>query len=257
MIASILIVKETVNAPAQDCSAALSHRYRTGAQSPDALLSDTRLSVHTLVREDIFAGFRNDNVERLARGERNIETLLKERPDQRANLLAWKAGATTFRAVRAHESGQAEEFSRRYAEALEDFAAAARFESGNDGVAAITGGTMAVFADRLPEKQRAAAWSLAYDNYSKLWKQQGPGIDKMPLHHKGEVLSGLTQSAQRTGRTEEVTLPRQDAHGPCGHAVRADGEAVEGRSGDRRDDQPDVQELSQPGRLANRLEALK
>jgi hypothetical protein len=177
----------------------------TGAQAPDALLSDTRLSVHTLVREDIFAGFRNDNVERLARAERNIETLLKERPNQQGNLLAWKAGAATFRAVRAHEAGQAEEFSRRYAEALDGFAAASKFESGNDGVAAITGGTMAVFADRLPEKQRAAAWSLAYDNYSKLWKQQGPGIDKMPLHHKGEVLSGLTQSAQRTGRTEEVT----------------------------------------------------
>ena len=175
------------------------------AQSPDAVLTDTRLSVHTLVREDIFAGFRNDNMERLARGERNIEVLLKERPDQRGNLLAWKAGAATFRAVRAHEAGQAEEFKRRYNDALDGFAAAGTTESGNEGVAAITGGTMVVFADRLPEKERAAAWSLAYDNYSKLWKQQGPGIEKLPLHHKGEVLSGLTQSAQRTGRTEEVT----------------------------------------------------
>ena len=48
------------------------------------------------------------------------------------------------------------------------------------------------------------AWSLAYDNYSLLWKQQGAGIDKLPLHHKGEVLAGLTQSAQRTGHTEEA-----------------------------------------------------
>ena len=174
------------------------------AQSPDLLLSEARLTVHTLLREDIFAGFRNDNMDRLSRAERNIDALLKERPEQRANLLAWKAGASTYRAVRAHESGHAEESERYLAEALDGFAAAAKLDSGNDGVAPITGGTMVTFADRLPEKHRAAAWSLAYDNYSALWKQQGAGIEKLPVHFKGEVLSGLTQSAQRTGRTEET-----------------------------------------------------
>ncbi len=174
------------------------------AQSPDTLLSETRLTVHTLVREDIFAGWRNNNMERLSKAEQNIQILLKERPGQRANLLAWKAGASTYRAVRAHESGQAEEFGRRFAEALDDFAAASKLESGNDGVPAITGGTLVVFADRLPETHRAAAWSLAYDNYAMLWKQQGAAIEKLPVHHKGEVLAGLTQSAQRTGRSEEA-----------------------------------------------------
>jgi hypothetical protein len=178
------------------------------AQAPDALLSDTRLTVHTLVREDVFAGFRGDNMERLERAERNIEILLKERPDDRGNLLAWKAGAATYRAVRAHEAGKAEEFGRRYKEALDGFAAAEKaVDNGGGaiiGVASITGGTMAVFADRLPENERAAAWALAYANYSKLWQLQGPGIEKLPVHHKGEVLSGLTQSAQRTGRTAEV-----------------------------------------------------
>jgi hypothetical protein len=230
----------------------------TGAQSPDAVLSDTRLAVHTLVREDIFAGFRNDNMERLARAERNIEILMKERPEQRANLLAWKAGATTYRAVRAHESGQAEEFGRRYAEALDGFAAAAKLESGNDGVAAITGGSMAVFADRLPEKQRATAWSLAYDNYSKLWKQQGPGIDKLPLHHKGEVLSGLTQSAQRTGRTEEaslyldkmLTVLADTQYEPMAKQWKADPASAATTN-------LTCKNCHTPGRLANRLEALK
>ena len=63
---------------------------------------------------------------------------------------------------------------------------------------------MAVFADRLPESLRAAAWQLAYENYSLLWKAQGAQIDQMPVHFKGEVLAGLTQSAQRTGRTDEA-----------------------------------------------------
>ena len=153
----------------------------TAGQTPETLLSDTRLTVHTLLREDIFAGFRNDNMERLARAERHIGVLLKERPDERANLLAWKAGASTFRAVRAHEAGKAEEFERVYAEALADFAAAAKETSGNGGVPAITGRTLVTFADRLPTKHRAAAWSQAYENYSMLWKQQGATIEKMPV----------------------------------------------------------------------------
>ena len=178
----------------------------SAAQTADALLSDTRLTVHTLLREDIFACFMGNNLERLSRAEQNIETLLKERPGQRGNLLAWKGAAAMCRAVAAHEAQKAEEFQSLIAGARDSFAEAAKVTSGNDGVPPITGGTMAVFADRLPADHRAAAWSQAYDNYSMLWKQQGGGIDQLPVHFKGEVLAGLTQSAQRTGRTEEVAL---------------------------------------------------
>ena len=174
------------------------------AQTQDALLLDTRLTVHTLVREDIFAGFMNNQMDRLAKAEQNIAVLMKERPDERGNLLAWKGGATLYRAVLAHEAGKSAEFTRQWNEANEAFAAAAKTTSGNGGVQAITGGTLSVFGDRLPEPQRAAAWQLAYENYSFLWKQQGAGIEQMPVHFKGEVLAGLTQAAQRTGRTEEA-----------------------------------------------------
>ena len=43
------------------------------AQAPAPPLADTRLSIHTLVREDIFAGFLNDDMERLTRGEKKNE----------------------------------------------------------------------------------------------------------------------------------------------------------------------------------------
>ena len=90
------------------------------AQSPDEVLSDTRLSVHTLVREDIFAGFKSDNMARFERGERNIEILLTQRPEQRGNLLAWKAGTKLYRALLAHEAGQPEAFARLCAWGLVD-----------------------------------------------------------------------------------------------------------------------------------------
>jgi hypothetical protein len=174
------------------------------AQSPEPPLADTRLTVHTLLREDIFAGFMAKDMTRFARGERNIEQLLKERPDQRGNLMAWKGTTLMHRAVLAHEAGKTDEFGKGLEAARAAFAEASKQTSGNDGVAAIAGGTYSVFADRLPEPHRATAWADAYAAYSLLWQQQGAAIDTLPVHHRGEVIGGLVQAAQRTGRTDEM-----------------------------------------------------
>jgi hypothetical protein len=177
------------------------------AQSPpsqESPLSDTRLTVHTLLREDIFSGFLADDMERFSRGEKNIQLLLEKRPAEKANLLAWQGGAALYRAVRAHESNRKDEFQDNYHRALNLFSEAGKLNSGNLGVAAVTGGSYLVLADRLPKEYRAAAWSEAYDNYQALWKQQASFIDKLPVHMRGELLGGLAQSAERTGRTEEV-----------------------------------------------------
>jgi hypothetical protein len=105
--------------------------------------------------------------------------------------------------VAAHEAANAADFTRHFQAAREDFAAAARAANGGDGVAAIMGGTYAFFGDRLPQEHRAAAWAQAYEAYSLLWKQQAAQVEQMPLHFKGELLSGMAQSAHRTGRAEE------------------------------------------------------
>jgi hypothetical protein len=139
----------------------------------------------------------------VARAEQNIALLLQQRPAEKANLLAWRGGINVQRAVRAHETGKADEFAKHLKAAREDFAAAAKETSGNGGVAAVIGGTYAFFGDRLPPEHRAAAWSQAYHAYADLWKQQAAQVEKMPLHLKGELLSGMAQSAQRTGRSAE------------------------------------------------------
>jgi len=176
-----------------------------GAQAIEPPLSDSRLTVHTLVREDVFAGFMSNDLTRFARAERNIEALLEQRPSRRGNLLAWKGSTRLYRAVLAHEAGNAADARKLYNEARALFADATATTTANEAVPAIVGGTLATFADRLPEEDRAAAWSGAYDNYSVLFKQQEPALDKMPAHFRGEVLSGLAQAAQRTGRAGEAS----------------------------------------------------
>jgi hypothetical protein len=173
------------------------------AQSPEPPLSDTRLTVHTLLREDVFAGFLSNDMARFERAERNVAALLEQRPSERGNLLAWQGGMRLFRAVRANDAGQPRDSERLYAEAREFFAAANRTESGNEAVPAIVGGSLVLFADRLPQPQRATAWAQAYDAYAILWKAQAPAVDKIPVHFRGELLAGLAQSAQRTGRADE------------------------------------------------------
>jgi hypothetical protein len=174
------------------------------AQSADPPLAETRLTVHTLVREDVFAGFMSNDMARFERAERNIERLLRDRPDQRGNLMAWKGSTLLHRAMLAHDAGRTSDFERTLEAARAAFGEAAQQTSGNEGVAAITGGSYSVFADRLPAPHRATAWADAYAAYSLLWKQQGAMADKLPVHHRGELIGGLAQAAQRTGRSDEA-----------------------------------------------------
>ena len=173
-------------------------------QSPEPPLADSRLTVHTLLREDIFAGFLQSDLARLGRAEQNIELLLVSRPDDRASLLAWKGATALTRAALANEARQPEQFRQQYARARDLFAEAIRLGPDVVGVFAVTGGSQASVADRLPPAERAAGWEQAYAAYQQLWKMQAAVIEKLPVHHRGEVLSGLAQSAQRTGRDAEV-----------------------------------------------------
>ncbi len=111
---------------------------------------------------------------------------------------------------------------------------------------------------RLPEPQRTAAWSQAYATYSSLWKQQGAAVDKLPVHHRGELLAGLAQSAQRTGRTEEVAehLERMLTH-MQGTAYEAMAKQWKADPASAATSSLTCKNCHNPGRLASRLDALK
>jgi hypothetical protein len=156
------------------------------------------------VREDIFAGILDNDMSRLARGEKSIEILLKQRPAEKPALLVWKAGTILYRAVLALEANRRAEFDEKYAKAISMLAEAKKLGPKDQGVDAASGGIYVLMADRLPPNLRGSAWARAYDSYQSLWKKQATVVAKLPLHLRGELLGGLAQSAQRTGRTEEL-----------------------------------------------------
>lgn len=167
-------------------------------------LDDKRLSIHTLIREDIFSGWRANNQKRLKRGEENLEKLLKLRPKAKGDLLAWKGGVALYHATVAIEKEQSAVYEEKLAEARQLFEDAKKAAPRSGGVHSLIGGSSAFFGDRLATKDQKVTWAQAYDSYQTLWKGQGPNIDRMPLHIGGELLAGLAQTSLRTGRKEEA-----------------------------------------------------
>lgn len=160
-----------------------------------------KLPVSTWVREDLFAGFLTGDMERFENGVKKVEAILASQPGA-ADARAWLGGAEMYRAARAYEAGKKDEFERWYKASLATFAEAAKTKNG--AVFAITGGTFAVFADRLPPEHREDAYRRVHENYLALKAEQAPFFDKLPPHMRGEVLAGLAQASARLGREEEA-----------------------------------------------------
>ncbi len=175
----------------------------TTAEQAPAPQFDKRLSIYTLLREDMFAGILDHDVERLANAEKNIDILLVQRPKDKAGLLALKSFSAFFHAVQGLEAGRQKEFDDNYKQAQQLLSEAKKVGSKDLGVSAVTAGMNSIFADRLPEKLRGAAWETAYKEYQALWKAQSQIVKSLPLHLKGELLGGLAESAQRTGHDKE------------------------------------------------------
>lgn len=178
-------------------------------QSKTTPVFDPTVPFSAFIREDLFAGFlwgEKDGDVRFLRGERNLAILLAERPEDAPGLLAWKAGIALKRAVDALQLSRREEFEREYRKAITIYADAEKLAPNDPGVMAISGAGYALFADRLPERYRSRAWEASYRLYMRLWQMQAAQLDELPLHFKGELLAGVAQAAQRTGRAAEATV---------------------------------------------------
>jgi hypothetical protein len=178
------------------------------AQTPRAPTFDPAIPFSAFIREDLFAGFigtEKNGDERFLRGEKNLEILLAERPQDRPALLAWKGGIAFKRAVDAIRAVRNDEFEREYERGGELYAEAGKLAPDSVDVMALTGAGYALFSDQFPDRYRKGAWEIAYKAYSAVWQVQGPDVEQLPLHFKGELLAGMAQAAQRTGRRAEST----------------------------------------------------
>lgn len=125
-----------------------------------------------------------------------------------SDAFSWREGGKLLLAVRAQEAGKSDEFTHLDADARADFAKALEVAQGKPTMAkvyAIVGGSFTVFADRFPAGLRREAWTASQENHLALRSLQKTYFDQIPVHMRGEILSGLALAAQRLGDTETAT----------------------------------------------------
>jgi hypothetical protein len=160
--------------------------------------------IHTWVREDMFAGFVDDDFARFERGEAKVREYLAETPP-RPEAMAWMAGGKLYRAARAFRSGNAAEGDGLVREATELMDAAIAAAPENLGVRATIGGSVVQMANKLPEKHYAPLMQRARAHYAWMYGVQGAAVPKLPLHIKGELLAGVAETEFRAGDRTRAT----------------------------------------------------
>lgn len=162
----------------------------------------------TTVREDIFAGLMANDMDRLNGRMERLELAIKEKPN--VGNLAWKGMGELILAVQAHEAGKADEFKSYYDAAVRSFQQAEQLAEEKKlgpsaaGLYDVSGAAWGGVADRLPASLRRGAYEASYRSWDLALSLSHGRLTIMTPHGRGEMLAGLAQAAQRTGRTEEA-----------------------------------------------------
>jgi hypothetical protein len=159
---------------------------------------------YTWVREDTFAGFMADD---LTRFERGMAKAQEYRTEDATNMdaLNWLGAGNIYRAVRAYAAGDQANGDRLFRDGMAMMDKAIATQPTNAGIRATHGGTLMLFAGRLPDRHYDAAIAKARESYAALYKAQAPALDKFPLHLKGEALAGVAETEFRGGNRETAT----------------------------------------------------
>ncbi len=162
---------------------------------------DSKLPIHTLVREDIFAGLLSGDMERSARGYEKLQALKKSRPADLPEIQAWESSVLGLRAANAFKEGKTNDANELLDQAVKLQNEALAKAPKSVGVIAVVGGTWVTIADRFPSEQSKPLWQTTLAMYKSLLKMQESILPKLPLHNRGELLTGIVQAAQRAGDT--------------------------------------------------------
>ena len=153
---------------------------------------------YTWVREDTFAGFMDDDLTRFEQGVAKTQEYLEENPT-RPDAVNWLGATKVYRAVRAFKAGDEAAGDRLLAEAFAAMDAAAARAPRDVGVHATAGGTLVLFASRLPDRHYRAAMERARTHYATLYEVQSGALPHLPPHIKGELLAGVAETELRVG----------------------------------------------------------
>jgi tetratricopeptide (TPR) repeat protein len=179
-----------------------------GAAAAVCFAQPDGLSVHTWVREDIFAGLMAGDMERFNQGRAKIKEILDKDPNN-INALGWEGGALLFDASRAFAAGNHAEAARLIAKARE-LTDRSTNQNRDVGPIATLAASHVYLGERFPEPHKTEAIRRGRELFLQLRQAQEQMLDRLPLHIKGELLAGLAQSADRLGMNDTAAAELRD-----------------------------------------------
>ena len=169
------------------------------APRPDPSVLDREESLFAdSVRPDFFAGMNGDDV-RFERAMRLCETILARDP-QNAPAMVWHGSGLLVRSVHLRRQGNVGEAELQFQNGLQEMNRAVALAPNDIHVLLPRGATLlSVSAAPLAPDLARNLLQQGVQDYEKVLALQASYFDKLPIHARGELLSGLANGWERLG----------------------------------------------------------
>lgn len=154
------------------------------------------------VRNYFFAGFAG-NATALAKGMKMCEDALAENP-KNAEAMVWHGSGLYVQSGKAFQGGDQQRGMELYQRGMKELDEAVALAPDNIGVRIPRGAVLFTGSRFVPPDARRALIEKAVSDYEKAYEIQGPNLDQMPAHPRGELLIGLADGYSRLGDQEKA-----------------------------------------------------
>lgn len=171
----------------------------TYAIAADAPAKPAGITVHTWVREDLFAAVMVDDREAIERGSKKLDAVLAANPDD-AVAKSWRVLELLTRAAWADQKNDTAASKSLMEKALA--LRASIVDKKDAGVQTVLGGSLLFYAAKSPANATEAMYRDGRDHLVWVRKVQEAMLPKMPPHFSGELLSQLAFASDRLADQE-------------------------------------------------------
>lgn len=169
------------------------------AIAADAPAKPAGITVHTWVREDLFAGVMVDDRDAVERGSKKLDAVLAANPDD-AVAKSWRVLELVTRAAWADQKNDPASSKSWMEKAMALRATIA--DSKDLGVQTVLGGSLLFYAAKSPAQATDTMYRDGREHLIRVRKAQEAYLPKMPPHFSGELLSQLAFASDRLADQE-------------------------------------------------------
>jgi hypothetical protein len=161
-----------------------------------------KISIHTWVREDLFAGWMAKDDATFARGVQKLQHYLAANPSDH-NALAWTYFQAAYNLRKAATAGDMAAYAKLRAESRKIREKTFASDPKDVGAWIIVGSSLIMGAYYAPEEDKQWMYSEGRELLRKVPVLQAKFFDTLPPHMRGELWSQMIYASDRIGDRAE------------------------------------------------------